>query len=41
MSEEFIGSQISRADVFVAFESDEMIIYFTYTLYGKWPPYEK
>lgn len=36
MSEEFIGSQISRADVFVAFESDEMIICFTYTENG--PP---
>lgn len=34
MSEEFIGSQISRADVFVAFESDEMVICFTYTENG-------
>lgn len=34
MSEEFIGSQISRADVFVPFESDEMIICFTYTEIG-------
>lgn len=36
MSEEFIGSQISRDDVFVAFESNEMIICFTYTENG--PP---